>query len=98
MCFSAMFSAMANVSATKKAIRVSRRKAVFNMRRKRAVKDAMKQIRKLLSAGNVADAEKAIPNAQKAIDKAAKRGVIKKNNAARKKSRLAASIKDAKQE
>ena len=38
------------------------------------------------------EAEVALPTAFKAIDKAWKRGIIKKNNAARKKSRLAKMI------
>ena len=36
----------------------------------------------------MAEAEKALSSVYKAIDKAAKRGVIKKNTAARKKSRI----------
>jgi ribosomal protein S20 len=42
------------------------------------------------------EAKKLIPKLQKAIDKAEKRGVIKKNNASRKKSRLVHIIINAK--
>ena len=45
---------------------------------------------------DAAGAEKLLPAAYKAIDKAMKRGVIKGNTADRKKSRLAAAIKRAK--
>ena len=38
------------------------------------------------------EAEKSLPELYKAIDKAAKRGVIKKNTASRKKSRLAKKL------
>lgn len=58
--------------------------------------DAVKKVRKFIAAGNASEAEKVLPETYKAIDKAAKRGVIKDNTAARKKSRLAASIKRAK--
>ena len=63
--------------SAKKAIRGSLRKKAVNDSRKRAMKEIIKKIEKMLSA------------AFAAIDKAAKKGVIKKNNAARKKSRLA---------
>jgi small subunit ribosomal protein S20 len=79
---------MAITSSAKRAIRVSARKHVYNVRRSDAMKESMKALRKLSEAGNHAAAEKALPGVYKAIDKAAKRGVIKKNTAARKKSRL----------
>ena len=86
---------MAITSSAKKAHRASLNKHVFNLRRKRDLVDSTKEVRKLVAAGKAADATKALSTAYKAIDKAAKRGVIKKNTAARKKSRLAAAIKRA---
>lgn len=80
----------------KKAHRASLKKQVFNVRRKRAMNEVVKDIRKLITAGKAAEAAKQLPEAYKAIDKAAKRGVIKENTAARKKSRLSAAIKNAK--
>ncbi|MAZ30010.1 30S ribosomal protein S20 [bacterium] len=80
----------------KKAHRASLRKRVFNVRRNRAMNDVVKTIRTHLKGGEVDEAEAALPTAYKAIDKAAKRGVIKENTAARKKSRLVAAIKKAK--
>jgi small subunit ribosomal protein S20 len=79
-----------------KAHRQSERKRVFNVRRKSAMKDADKAIQKAVSAGDKNTAKELISKAYKAIDKAAKRGVIKKNTAARKKSRLTARVKNAK--
>ena len=55
-----------------------------------------KKIKKLVAAGNTKEAEALVPEAYKAIDKAAKRGIIKENTAARKKSRLSAAIKRGK--
>lgn len=75
-------------SSAKKALRASKRKQVFNLRRKEAMKDTIKQYKKLITAKKPDEAKKMLPALQKAIDKAVKRGVIKKNNAARKKSRL----------
>lgn len=53
----------------------------------------MKTLRKLSEAGKHEEALKLLPGVYKAIDKAAKRGVIKKNTAARKKSRLVLFMK-----
>ncbi len=83
-------------AGAKKAHRASKRKQVFNVRRKGAMKDAIKDIEKALSTGDTKTAEAKVPEAYKAIDKALKRGIIKPNTAARKKSRLVATIKKAK--
>lgn len=80
------------IKSAKKALRSSKRKAVFNLRRKKALKDTTKEISKLTLAGSRAEAEKNLATAYQAIDKAAKRGIIKKNTASRKKSRLARAI------
>ena len=53
----------------------------------------MKTVRELAKNEKVDDAQKAFPAMQKAIDKAAKVGVITKGAAARKKSRLVKMIK-----
>lgn len=76
-----------------KANRASLRKHVFNMRRKSAMNDTVKKVRKLIAAGDAQGAAAMMPEAYKVIDKAAKRGVIKDNTAARKKSRLSAALK-----
>jgi small subunit ribosomal protein S20 len=86
---------MAITSSAKKAIRSSGRKRVFNLRRKSALYNATKEITKMLTTKNTAGAEKLLPAAYAAIDKARKSGVIKSNTANRKKSRLAAAIKRA---
>ena len=87
---------MAITSSAKKAIRSSARKHVFNLRRKDALRDTTKELLKKLAAKDVKGAETLLPSAYKAIDKAAKRGVIKGNTADRKKARLAAAVKRAK--
>ncbi len=74
--------------SAKKAIRGSARKRAYNERNKRAVKEAVKKLEKLAKEDKSKAAEN-LSQAYAAIDKAAKRGVIKKNTAARKKSRLA---------
>jgi small subunit ribosomal protein S20 len=87
------FAIMAITSSAKRAIRVSARKAVFNARRMNTMRDGVKSIKKMALGKDFKGAEKALSAVYKAIDKAAKRGVIKKNTAARKKSRVVAFIK-----
>ena len=79
---------MAITSSAKKAIRSSARKRVFNLRRKNAIDDIVKKIRRLVKEGKRKAASALLPQAYKVIDKAAKTNYLKKNTAARIKSRL----------
>lgn len=78
--------------SAKKANRASLKKRVFNVRRKREFKDAVRATQKLAAEGKSTEAQKSLSAAYKAIDKAAKRNVIKKNTAARMKSRLTKTV------
>ena len=73
--------------SAKKAIRGSLRKKAFNDSRKRAMKEVIKKIEKIAKTDKK-EALKMLSNAFAIIDKAAQKNVIKKNNAANKKSRL----------
>lgn len=83
------------IKAAKKDLRSSARRRVFNTRRKREMTGVLKEIRTLAASGKSEEGKALIAKAYKAIDKAAKRGVIKKNTASRKKSRLSALLKKA---
>lgn len=74
--------------SAKKALRGSLKKKAINDRNKKNVKETIKNIEKLVKEKNKDEAKKLLPKAYSAIDKACKKGVIKKNNASRKKSRL----------
>jgi len=76
-------------SSAKKALRASKHKAVFNLKRKDAISDIVKKVKKLVADKKVKEAEALLPTAFKAIDKACKTNLIHKNTASRKKSRLA---------
>lgn len=78
--------------SAKKNIRVSARKRAINDRRKKAMKETIKKFEKLVKTDKKEGAA-ILASAYQAIDKAAKGGVIKKNNASRKKSRLAKLVK-----
>ncbi|OGI57533.1 30S ribosomal protein S20 [Candidatus Nomurabacteria bacterium RIFCSPHIGHO2_02_FULL_37_13] len=77
--------------SAKKAIRGSLRKKAFNDHRMRAMKEIIKKVEKLAKTDK-AEAKKILSKAFQAIDKAVQKDVIKKNNAARKKSRLSRLI------
>ena len=83
---------MAITSSAKKAIRSSLRKYVMNLRRKRVLHDTILDAKKLAGKKREETAA-ALTAAYQAIDKALKRGILKKNNAARKKSSLARLFK-----
>ena len=73
--------------SAKKALRNSANKRAFNEVRKVAYKEAIKDFKK--GKGDLADV-------YQAIDKALKRGILKKNTAARKKSNAAKFVAVAK--
>lgn len=79
---------MPRIESAKKALRVSKRKRVINDARRKAAKESTKAVAKLVKDDKKADAKKMLATAYQAIDKAAKRGVISKSAAARKKSKL----------
>jgi small subunit ribosomal protein S20 len=86
---------MAITRNAKKAIRSQARKRVINVRRKRSLHDTVQTYKKHL-AGSAKEAEALLPKVYAELDKAAKRGIIKKNTASRTKSRLAQSLAGAK--
>ncbi len=87
--FSCSIAGMANIQSAKKAARHALKRRTYNARRKKAMKQAVKSV---LDA-KTAPKPEAVALSYKAIDKAAKNGVIKKNTAARMKSRVARAAK-----
>ncbi len=79
---------MANIHSSEKAMRQSARRRVRNRVVRASSRTQVKQANEVIGGGNTADAEKATVAAIRALDKAAEKGIIKKNNAARRKSRL----------
>jgi len=83
---------MAITKSAKKAIRQSATRKKQNIAYKDKIKTLVKKARALVSAKKSAEAKKLLPEIYAALDKAAKVGVIKKNNASRRKSRLTKMI------
>ena len=86
---------MPNKANAKKALRQAKKREVLNTKRKDAFKKAIK---KTLKSTDPAEITKSAIAAQKALAKAAKAGVIKKNTASRKTSRLMKKVRSAKVE
>jgi small subunit ribosomal protein S20 len=83
------------IESAKKYMRVTQRKTLQNKKIKGSVKTAVKKTRETIAAGNVTEAKEWYKKAQKAIDKAAQKKIMKKNTAARQKSRLNRLVKAA---
>ena len=75
--------------------RGSKRKRGFNIKKKELLNKAIKQVKKLVSEKKIKEAMAFMPEVQRIIDKSVKTGLLKKNTAARKKSRISAMIKKA---
>ena len=74
-------------------MRVTAKKTLRNKIVTGVVKSAIKKTREAVNVSNVSEAQEWLKKASKALDKAAQKKIIKKNTAARKKSRLNASVK-----
>ncbi len=83
---------MANTSSAKKAVRTIARRSEENRTIRSQVKTAVKKCLK----ADAAQAAELFSSAQKSLDQAASKGVMHKNKAARKKSRLARRVNQAK--
>lgn len=83
---------MANSASAKKRIRVSETKTLRNTMIKSALKTTLKKFEAAVAAGNKEEATVNYKTVVKALDMAATKGVLHKNKASRKKSRLAAKL------
>ena len=79
---------MANIKSAKKRILVNRSKALQNQMVKSQLKTAIKKFNAAVAAGDKAQASELYKDAVKKIDQAVARGILHKNNGARKKSQF----------
>jgi small subunit ribosomal protein S20 len=82
---------MPNTKSAKKAMRSSLRKRDMNLVKKSAIKNSLKDLRKVLSE-NPANHTEVLSKVYSSLDKAVKTNFIHKNKANRKKSRVAAMV------
>ncbi len=83
---------MPNTKSAAKAMRQAARRKVYNIKTKDKFKDAVKTVRKDIVGNDKKSAEANLKLAMSTLDKAVKKGVIHKNTASRRKSRLAKAI------
>ena len=79
---------MPNIKSAKKRVLVNETKAARNKAAKSALKTQIKKFEAVVAEGNRSEADSAYKVAVKAVDKAAAKGLLHKNNAANKKSSL----------
>ena len=89
---------MANTQSAIKRIRSSERKRRINQVHRSRARTFVKHTRRLIETGQLEEAETLAHQAVSALDKAAQKGIIHKNTAARSKSRLMRQLNQAKQQ
>ncbi len=85
---------MANIQSARKRARQNPKRRAHNMALRSRMRTHVKKVLKAIAAGNKAEAEAGYKAAVPEIDKAANKGLIKPNKAARHKSRLNARIRE----
>ena len=83
---------MPNIKSAKKRVKVIEKKTAINLSHKTALKTAIKKFEAAVVSGDKENAKVLFNEASKKLDQSVARGIIHKNNAARKKSQLALKL------
>jgi small subunit ribosomal protein S20 len=83
---------MANIKSAKKRVLVAEKNRVRNVAWKSSIKTAVKKVLELATAGDKKELGAAMSKAYQLCDKAVGKGILHKNTAARKKSRLTVAV------
>lgn len=84
---------MANTASAKKAVRKIGRRTEVNKARRSRMRTYIRRVEEAIEAGDASVARDALKAAQPEIVRAAQKGIVHKNSASRKISRLSARIK-----
>ena len=84
---------MANTSSAKKAVRKIERRTAVNRARRSRMRTFLRKVEEALAAGDASLAANALRQAEPELMRAAQHGVVHKNTASRKVSRLTARVK-----
>jgi small subunit ribosomal protein S20 len=84
---------MANTTSAKKATRKIARRTAVNKARRSRVRTYVRKVEEAIASGDKAAAEAALKAAQPELQRAATKGVMHRNTASRKVSRLANRVK-----
>ena len=85
---------MANLSSSKKMVRKIATRTARNKSHITNMRSLIKKVEEAVTAGNVEEAKTALKEAQPKIMKVAQKGILHRNTAARKVSRLAKKVKN----
>ena len=83
---------MPNIKSSIRSVKTDAERSAKNSAVKSQIRTATRKTVEAVEAGAVEDAKKALVQATSVIDKAASKGVLHKNTAARKKSNLTAKV------
>ena len=84
---------MANTSSAKKAVRKIARRTSVNRARRSKMRTFLRKVEEAIASGDAEAAAQALQNAAPIVMRAAQRGVVHKNTASRKVSRLSSRVK-----
>lgn len=84
---------MANSPSAKKRVRQSERRTAVNRDRRSRIRSSIKKVEETIESGDKTAAQAALKEAQPEIMRGAAKGIVHKNTASRKISRLSARIK-----
>ena len=84
---------MANTYSAIKRVRQTGRRTEFNRKNKSRLRRAIREMRRVLTGKDAKAAADLLPKTFSIIDRSAKNGIIKKNTAARYKSKLNLKVK-----
>ena len=83
---------MANIKSAKKRVLIAEKNRIRNVAFKSSIKTAMKKVLELAAGEDKEALKSALSHAYKLCDKAVSKGILHKNTAARKKSRLTIAV------
>jgi small subunit ribosomal protein S20 len=84
---------MANTTSAKKMVRKIAKRTEINRSRRRRMRTFLRKVEEAIASGDQAAAQAALRAAQPEIMRAAQNGIVHKNTASRKVSRLASRIR-----
>lgn len=84
---------MANTEQSKKRVRQTERRTEINKARRSRIRTFLRKVEEAIASGNAEAAKTALLAAQPELDRGVTKGVLHKNTAARKLSRLSARVK-----
>ena len=83
---------MANTKSAKKAARQATRRTVVNKARRTRLRSSVRRVEEAIASGNKEAAAAALKEAEPVIARTAQKGIVHRNSASRKMSRLAKRV------